>query len=76
MERTDRKIPEKVIRKVFSPEEYREYKDDPIAGRCRKEAACKISGRGMIADSGIPTTVSCGTKKLKADIERIREQYS
>ncbi len=58
VERVDRKISEKAMRKVFSSEEYQEYKDDPIAGWCRKEAACKISGRGMIADSGISTISS------------------
>lgn len=70
VERTDRKIPERVLRKTFSPAEYREYKDNPVVGWCRKEAACKISGRGLIADSGISTITSCGIafKNLFVDV--------
>lgn len=60
VERVDRKIPEKVLRKVFSSEEYEKYKAAPMIGWCRKEAASKISGRGIIADSGISTVLSCG----------------
>lgn len=60
VERVDRKISEKVLRKFFSSEEYEKYKAAPIIGWCRKEVASKISGRGIIADSGISTVLSYG----------------
>ena len=58
VEKADRQIPERVLRKIFSPEEYEQYKADPVTGWCRKEAASKISGRGILADSGISTALS------------------
>lgn len=58
VERADRKIPERVIRTVFSLEEYENYKSNPVIGWCRKEAASKISGRGIIAEKGISTILS------------------
>ena len=57
-ERSDRVIPEKVMQIVFSDEEYALYKDDALKGFCRKEAAAKLSGRGILKDCGKTTVIN------------------
>lgn len=58
VERTDRTIPPKVLKRALSTEEYEQYQDDPFAGWCRKEVAAKISGNGVLKESSIFTIVS------------------
>lgn len=55
VEKSDRNVSDRVLKRVLSPEEYGLYKDDPIVAWCKKETSSKISGRGMVEESGVFT---------------------
>ena len=53
VEKTDRKISDSVLKKVLSEDEYRCLKEYPVTGWCKKEAASKIEGDGLLESHAI-----------------------
>jgi len=48
VELTGRRVPIGVQKKLFSVEEYKAFKSNPVLGWCRKEVTAKMSGEGML----------------------------